>query len=45
MEKLSHIDSKGKAVMIDVGDKENQLRIAKASGHISLASETIRLIE
>ena len=45
MEKLTHIDSKGKAVMIDVGEKENQLRIAKASGHISLESETIRLIE
>ena len=45
MDKLTHIDSKGKAVMIDVGDKENQLRIAKASGHISVAAETIRLIE
>jgi cyclic pyranopterin phosphate synthase len=31
--------------MVDVGDKENQLRIAKASGHISLAPETIRLIK
>jgi cyclic pyranopterin monophosphate synthase len=45
MDKLTHINSKGKAVMIDVGDKENQLRIAKASGHISVASETLRLIE
>jgi molybdenum cofactor biosynthesis protein MoaC len=44
MEKLTHIDNKGKAVMVDIGDKENQLRIAKASGHISLAPETIRLI-
>src|SRR5664279_2938018 len=45
MKKLTHTDKKGKAVMIDVGDKENQLRIAKATGHISLAPETIRLIE
>jgi cyclic pyranopterin phosphate synthase len=44
MEKLTHIDNKGKAVMVDIGDKENQLRIAKASGHISLAPETIKLI-
>ena len=31
--------------MVDVGAKENQLRIAKASGHITLAPETIRLIK
>jgi cyclic pyranopterin phosphate synthase len=45
MDKLTHIDSKGKAIMVDVGDKENQIRIAKATGHISLCPETIRLIE
>ncbi len=45
MEKLTHTDNKGRAVMVDVGDKEIQLRIAKASGHISIASETIRIIE
>lgn len=45
MEKLTHIDIKGKANMVDVGDKENQLRIAKAGGHISLSTETIRLIK
>jgi cyclic pyranopterin monophosphate synthase len=44
MRKLTHTDNKGKAVMVDVGNKENQLRIAKASGHISLAPETISLI-
>ena len=44
MRKLTHTDNKGKAIMVDVGDKENQLRIAKASGHIILAPETIRLI-
>lgn len=45
MDKLTHTDKKGKAVMVDVGDKVEQLRIAKASGHISLSPETIRLID
>jgi cyclic pyranopterin monophosphate synthase len=44
MNKLTHTDNKGKAIMVDVGDKENQLRTAKASGHISMATETISLI-
>ena len=45
MNKLTHTDKKGKAVMVDVGEKEIQLRIAKASGHIILAEETIKLIK
>ncbi|MEI8226242.1 MAG: cyclic pyranopterin monophosphate synthase MoaC [Bacteroidota bacterium] len=45
MNKLTHTNKKGKAVMVDVGDKENQLRIAKASGHIILEAETIKLIK
>jgi cyclic pyranopterin phosphate synthase len=44
MDRLTHIDSKGKVKMVDVGDKENQLRIAKATGHISLGPKTIRLM-
>lgn len=44
MEKLSHIDEKGKANMVDVGEKPEQLRIAKAKGHIKLKAETIQLI-
>jgi cyclic pyranopterin phosphate synthase len=44
MNKLTHINSTGKAIMVDVGDKENQLRIAKAEGHIILASETISIL-
>jgi cyclic pyranopterin monophosphate synthase len=44
MKKLTHTDGRGKAIMVDVGDKEPQLRIAKAEGHISLASETLKLI-
>jgi cyclic pyranopterin phosphate synthase len=45
MNKLTHTDKKGKAVMVDVGEKEIQLRIARASGHIILAAETIKLIK
>ena len=42
---FSHIDSNGKANMVDVGGKPNQLRQAKATGFIKLNSETIQLIE
>ena len=41
---LTHIDNEGKAKMIDVGNKPNQLRIAKAEGHIILSEETRELI-
>ena len=44
MEKLTHTDGKGKAVMVDVGNKDIQVRTAKAAGHITLAENTIRLI-
>jgi cyclic pyranopterin phosphate synthase len=44
MKELTHTDKKGKAVMVDVGDKELQIRIAKATGHIVLAEETLNLI-
>ena len=44
MEKLTHTDKKGKAVMVDVGDKEIQTRIAKAEGHIILGGDTLKLI-
>src|SRR4030065_379167 len=44
MGKLSHTDSHGKAMMVDIGGKEIQTRIARARGHICLAAETIKLI-
>jgi cyclic pyranopterin phosphate synthase len=44
MKKLSHTDIHGKAIMVDIGEKEIQTRIAKASGHITLAVKTIKLI-
>lgn len=45
MEKLSHVDHQGKANMVDVGAKPDQIRVAKATGHITLKSETISLIQ
>ena len=44
MTKLTHTDSEGNARMVDVGDKEIQLRIAKASGTILLSRDTLSLI-
>ena len=45
MKKLSHVDIKGKANMVDVGCKPSQLRIAKATGFIKLSKEAIKLIK
>jgi len=44
MNKLSHTNTEGKANMVDVGHKPNQLRTAKAEGFIRLNAETIHLI-
>lgn len=44
MKKLTHTDTSGKALMVDVGAKQIQQRVAKASGHIRLALETIQLV-
>lgn len=44
MGKLTHTDDKGKASMVDVGHKRDQVRTARARGHISLSLKTLRLI-
>jgi cyclic pyranopterin monophosphate synthase len=44
MNELTHTDSEGKARMVDVGYKDVQGRVAKASGFISLSEQTIDLI-
>jgi cyclic pyranopterin phosphate synthase len=44
MSELSHIDETGKARMVDVGHKNEQLRIAVARGFIKLQPETVMLI-
>jgi len=45
MNEFSHIDENGKARMVDVGHKKEQLRIARAKGFIRLNPETVRLIK
>lgn len=45
MNKLSHTDEQGKANMVDVGHKKNQIRIAIAKGFISLNPDTVELIK
>jgi cyclic pyranopterin phosphate synthase len=44
MSKLSHIDKDGRARMVDVGDKPESQRIARAVGSISLNRKTISLV-
>ena len=44
MSDLSHIDSDGKANMVDVANKPDQTRIAKATGFIKLQPKTLKLI-
>jgi len=42
--KLTHIDSKRKAAMVDVGGKSSTLRQALARGDVYMEKETIKLI-
>ena len=44
MHKLTHLDSKGNAKMVDVGDKQSTQRIAIASGVVRMAAATLELI-
>jgi cyclic pyranopterin phosphate synthase len=44
MSKLSHTNKEGKANMVDVADKPDQTRIAKATGFIKLQNPTLELI-
>ena len=44
MAEFSHLDSEGRAVMVDVSDKEVTERTATARGTVSMAPETVRKI-
>ncbi|KAF0152250.1 MAG: molybdenum cofactor biosynthesis protein C [Ignavibacteria bacterium] len=44
MKRLSHVDDKGKAKMVDVTGKKNQVRAARAEGFIFLQPNTVTLI-
>ncbi len=45
MSELTHVDSEGRAIMVDVGPKPPQRRRARASGKIALAPATVSLVK
>ena len=42
---FSHFDSEGKAIMVDISDKENTERLATASSSISMNKKTLEMIK
>ena len=44
MNDLTHLDSKGRAQMVDVGEKEISQRIASAEAFVSMQPETLAMI-
>ena len=44
MSRLSHLDGQGNARMVDVSDKPESLRIARAEAFVSMQPETLALI-
>ena len=44
MMKLSHVDERGRAQMVDVGSKPDTVRAAVAKGEVHMRPETLRLI-
>ena len=44
MSKLTHLDESGAAKMVDVGDKAETVRIATASGCVTMQKQTLELI-
>ncbi len=45
MKKLSHVNEKGKANMVDIGHKQQTIRTAKAAGFIRLLPETVKIVK
>ena len=43
--KLTHFDADGKAVMVDVGGKQETQRVAVAAGNISMSPEAFALVK
>jgi cyclic pyranopterin phosphate synthase len=44
MTKLTHLDDKGRARMVDVGEKAATTRTAVAEGFIAMTAETLKLV-
>lgn len=45
MSELTHFDAEGKAHMVDVGEKLETQRLARAGGRIVMQPETLRMIQ
>src|SRR2546423_9074055 len=45
MTDLTHVDAEGRARMVDVGDKPQTARVARAEGSISMDAATLEAIE
>jgi cyclic pyranopterin monophosphate synthase len=45
MTELSHLDEQGRARMVDVGDKEETERRARAEARVTMSAETLAAIE
>ncbi|MCS6786153.1 MAG: cyclic pyranopterin monophosphate synthase MoaC [Thiobacillaceae bacterium] len=44
MSQLTHFDAQGRAIMVDVGDKDETRRVAVASGRIRMQPQTLAMI-
>lgn len=44
MSRLTHLDQKGEAHMVDVGDKAETVRVAVAEGHVVMQAETLAIV-
>ncbi|MBK7895045.1 MAG: cyclic pyranopterin monophosphate synthase MoaC [Anaerolineaceae bacterium] len=44
MSKLTHLDEAGRARMVDVGDKDDTVRVAVARGSVQMQPQTLALI-
>ncbi|CAD5259703.1 molybdopterin biosynthesis, protein C [Bosea sp. 62] len=44
MSRLTHLDQKGEAHMVDVGDKAETVRVAVAEGHVVMQQETLAIV-
>jgi cyclic pyranopterin monophosphate synthase len=42
--KLSHMDERGRSVMVDIGEKAPSTRTARAEGRLFVSPETVRLV-
>ena len=45
MSELTHLNSKGEAIMVDVADKDVTARSATAEGYVVMSAETLLLIQ